>query len=670
MRLAIISDAHLLATSLIGDNVSFRVDEARDTKMLLESRPIFERACDVVCEWGADLIIVPGDMTKDGEFASNIEAHDLLMNLRERLSGKGVDSKVLAICGNHDINNSRALDFSEGFSVPATKTTPDDFRKIWHDCGYDGALSEFSKWISERNGKGDIVQGWMSYSTRPVEGLTIIALDTCKYISSLHPLGKEERQTSGMVSPELLEWLSIQVREAHDRGDAVLVFQHHGIVPHFDMEPVLMPGFLVDGYESVCRAYSDMGIKVVLTGHMHSNDISREDFENGRSIYDVETGSLVTYPSCIRLGDIELEPHPRIRLEQRELGSVRSDGYGKIAPIEIDDITSYGSKRLLTVEKVNAMLYVAYFGPLIRRICESGSKYALSKTMHCSIGELSEVLWNRLVKNMPKSRESGLAIDYKDSIFLSVWHDVSKDRLMIDRVDRSLGPDAYARIVMNPDSGRITNTAVELIRNRGIVDGTSDNVAFATLGSFARFLDETTASLDERVVEDKGGAREYCEKLVSSIATQEVDSNHTILELVEYSYMQHLMGNEDCAPWAEEDIEKLGAAHGDYSLYGISKKVAVELSNSEESSDFFGGAGISLETLLCHGGSSDVVSRLIYRHICNIATSMQDLMLLTARVIRSKKTGFAKLTRFVSGSMYSLSHDQSGIDDHFIDVEF
>ena len=77
--------------------------------------------------------------------------------------------------------------------------------------------------------------------------------------------------------------------------------QHHGIVPHFGYEPVIFGEYLVDDYERVAQAYAEAGISAVFTGHMHANDIAAATYGDA-TIYDIETGSLVTYPSRMRMG--------------------------------------------------------------------------------------------------------------------------------------------------------------------------------------------------------------------------------------------------------------------------------------------------------------------------------------------------------------------------------
>ncbi len=66
-------------------------------------------------------------------------------------------------------------------------------------------------------------------------------------------------------------------------------------MPHTGIQPLLFSEYLVDDYESVLNKFSNAGMNIVFTGHFHSQDTSSAECENG-TFYDVETGSLVTYP--------------------------------------------------------------------------------------------------------------------------------------------------------------------------------------------------------------------------------------------------------------------------------------------------------------------------------------------------------------------------------------
>lgn len=87
-------------------------------------------------------------------------------------------------------------------------------------------------------------------------------------------------------------------------GDLVIGLEHHGLVPHFDVQPTILPMYLVNGYERIAQEYADAGMSVVFTGHMHAVDIAAMTTAAGNTFYDIETGSALTYPCPVRFVDL------------------------------------------------------------------------------------------------------------------------------------------------------------------------------------------------------------------------------------------------------------------------------------------------------------------------------------------------------------------------------
>ena len=127
--------------------------------------------------------------------------------------------------------------------------------------------------------------------------LPLFSIDSARYSADNTESGIDEHETSGNVGPELEAWVVDQIKEANERGDTVIGLQHHGMVPHFSMEPDLLPMYLVNDYERLAQVYADAGMDYIFTGHMHANDIAAVTTEAGNTLYDIETGSVVTYPS-------------------------------------------------------------------------------------------------------------------------------------------------------------------------------------------------------------------------------------------------------------------------------------------------------------------------------------------------------------------------------------
>ena len=296
LRIAVMSDLHYLSPDMIADTEDFEHAFNSDRKLLKESSSVLHEMLERVRADKPDILLVSGDLTKDGEQ----ECHAALAKQLKQLQQDVPGLKIYVINGNHDIRNYNAKNFNtaDGKAVPATRTEPEDFKQI-----YDFVYSDPTVIATFTPAEGNKAGG-LSYVARPVEGLTVIAMDTCRYSSDNTSNGDDEHETSGAISAELEKWVIEQTAAAKARGDLVIGLEHHGLVPHFDVQPTILPMYLVNGYERIAQEYADAGMSVVFTGHMHAVDIAAMTTKAGNTFYDIETGSALTYPCPVRFVDM------------------------------------------------------------------------------------------------------------------------------------------------------------------------------------------------------------------------------------------------------------------------------------------------------------------------------------------------------------------------------
>ena len=296
LRIAVMSDLHYLSPDMIADTEDFEHAFNSDRKLLKESSSVLHEMLERVRADKPDILLVSGDLTKDGEQ----ECHAALAKQLQQLQQDVPGLKIYVINGNHDIRNYNAKNFNtaDGKAVPATRTEPEDFKRI-----YDFVYSDPTVLATFTPAEGNKAGG-LSYVARPVEGLTVIAMDTCRYSSDNTSNGDDEHETSGAISADLEKWVIEQTAAAKARGDLVIGLEHHGLVPHFDVEPTILPMYLVNDYERIAQEYADAGMSAVFTGHMHAIDIAAMTTKAGNTFYDIETGSALTYPCPIRFVDL------------------------------------------------------------------------------------------------------------------------------------------------------------------------------------------------------------------------------------------------------------------------------------------------------------------------------------------------------------------------------
>lgn len=349
LKIAVMSDDHYLSPSMIRDTADYTTALNSDRKMFAESDAILRTMLDAVRQDKPDVLLISGDLTKDGEQ----ECHKALAKALQQLQRDVPGLKVYVINGNHDIRNADALNFNtaDGKAVPATRTDPEDFKRI-----YDFIYSDPTV-IATYTPPAGKEAGGLSYVARPADGYTLVVIDTGRYSSDNTSTGKNEHETSGAISADLEQWVIDQIKAAKARGDVVLGMQHHGLVPHFDVQPTILPMYLVNGYERIAQEYADAGMSVVFTGHSHAVDIASATTVAGNTIYDIETGSGLTYPSPLRF----------VELRRSADATVVSTGvrthFGPIHYTDpltgtaktIDDLTEYGRAHGFTTDMLKTV---------------------------------------------------------------------------------------------------------------------------------------------------------------------------------------------------------------------------------------------------------------------------------------------------------------------------
>jgi len=271
-EIMVASDIHLFDPSLlIADGTAFQTYLAQDRKLLKESKAIFESFIQTVLTTSPDVLLLAGDLTKDGEQVS----HETVAAMLEELENAGI--KVVVINGNHDVNNPDAMQYNGETESPVPTVTPEEFATIYGNYGYNDAVAR------DPNS--------LSYITEPVDGLMILALDVCHY---------NPQETAGSITDVTLNWALAQIDAAIADGKRVFGMMHHNLVEHYTGQKTFFPEYVLDNYAAVADTLIAHGLQVMFSGHYHANDITMREF-NGKKIYDIETGSTVTWPCPYRV---------------------------------------------------------------------------------------------------------------------------------------------------------------------------------------------------------------------------------------------------------------------------------------------------------------------------------------------------------------------------------
>jgi predicted phosphodiesterase len=280
VKIIVASDLHYFDPSLlIHDGSAFQNYLLTERKLIKESDAITKSLIKAIKNEGPDIVLLPGDLTKDGEKASHKRLAQMLDSLQ--LNGK---TKVFVVPGNHDVKNGIACAYDNDKTIPVENISREDFRKIYSKFGYGDAIY--------------IDTASLSYVAEPIKGLWILGMDACQY--DLNKPGHFPI-TGGNFKPQTYNWIIGILKKARFEHKSVLAFMHHGIMQHFISEGSDFPEYFVKGYDTISTKMMELGLKVVFTGHFHAQDIARKNGENNNFLYNIETGSTVTFPCPYRI---------------------------------------------------------------------------------------------------------------------------------------------------------------------------------------------------------------------------------------------------------------------------------------------------------------------------------------------------------------------------------
>nr|WP_290224503.1 metallophosphoesterase [Trichocoleus desertorum] len=244
-RFAIVSDLHIALPHTIWEHPNrFHLVEV--------SIPALELILEHLEQLNLDFLLIPGDLTQHGE----PENHTWLA---ERLAQLPFPTYVVP--GNHDFPNAIANDASISWA---------DFPTYYHKFGYEDTSQ-------------------MYYTCKPLPGVRLIGLNSNQFDAQGKQLGR-------LDEPQL-SWLR-QVLSKVKAQELVMVMVHHNVVEHLPRQSQHPLGrrYMLENAPALLQILQDAGVQLIFTGHLHVQDIAQH-----QGIYEITTGSLVSYPHPYRV---------------------------------------------------------------------------------------------------------------------------------------------------------------------------------------------------------------------------------------------------------------------------------------------------------------------------------------------------------------------------------
>lgn len=281
-KIGIISDLHYLSEQLMDNEEAVNRYISSSARNIKEVPLILDQVINDYINNQIDILLIPGDLTKDGEKQSHL---DLVKKLKP-LQDKGV--RIFVIPGNHDINIPNAKSYQKEKTILTESITSNEFQEIYSELGYNNAIIKDT--------------ASLSYVSKIDNKIWLLAIDT-----SLYNEYTTSSLSAGRISLSTENWIIRILEEAKKKNITIISMMHHGLVEHFQYQSTFFPQYLVDDWYRLASLFADNGVKTVFTGHFHANDIVEFVSINGNKIYDIETGSLASYPFPYRFANLSTE---------------------------------------------------------------------------------------------------------------------------------------------------------------------------------------------------------------------------------------------------------------------------------------------------------------------------------------------------------------------------
>lgn len=245
-RFAIISDPHIALPHTIWDHPNrFHLVEV--------SIPALEAIFEQLQHLNLDFLLIPGDLTQHGEPENHAWLSQRLLQL---------PYPVYVIPGNHDVVARDATEKTIGLA---------DFPYYYQKCGYR-----------------DPSQLYYVHPIAP--GARLIGLNSNGFDAD----GKQ--LSSGFMDQAQLQWLEQVLNDSTDQFTIVML--HHNVLEHVPGQTRNPLGrrYMLSNAAELLAVLQSAGIQLILTGHLHVQDIAQS-----QGIYEITTGSLVSYPHPYRV---------------------------------------------------------------------------------------------------------------------------------------------------------------------------------------------------------------------------------------------------------------------------------------------------------------------------------------------------------------------------------
>lgn len=370
-QIAFISDAHIQDVDGHAERVRSMEVQVQSTRLFNENYYALLAALDDVARRNIRWVVLPGDLTDNGQFFNQQKIKNILYSYTQR---KGM--RFFVTTGNHD----PALPFglmqknAHFLAADGSRVTREDscagyvsqmecyadfgFFPRKDDCYWESPFTSYTydKYSYEDACRESVLSKRTytlcdsltatdaSYLVEPVDGLWLLAIDGGVYLPKEMKDGKWSYQGSSAGynlvlkhKPFLLPWVRKVVEEAQKRHKTLVAFSHYPLVDFNDGVSEHVRRIWGDRRfdlhrvpeAEVSEAFLQAGLRLHFAGHMHVNDTGIWEGKDGKHLYNIQVPSIATYVPAYKI--LTIESDEVFRVETVALDTV--PGFDSLFPL-------------------------------------------------------------------------------------------------------------------------------------------------------------------------------------------------------------------------------------------------------------------------------------------------------------------------------------------------
>ena len=381
LKFYLITDTHFFKNSLGARGEAYDDFMRFEQKCFAETENINRSVFDWLKEADeADILLVAGDLSFNGEKESHLGFIELLKELKE--SGK----KIFVVTADHDFKDE-PFAFDETGRLQPEGTKREELFDLYYDYGFGDAIAVDRKHLS--------------YVAQLGDGVRLLALNN-DYD------GRE-------FDEEQLQWIEEQAKKAQEDNQIMFAMNHYPLLPGQPLFSVISSAVQKHSGE-VTTMLADNGVHLVFTGHMHNQSINLKVTPSGNKFYDVCTGSIIADPAIIR--HVTIKEDNTVDIKSIPTPDFEWDTNGRDCKQYLSDMFDNMIVNMLSDMKDNPKRLLSKFGAGDKKALFPVVKIVGKLINSITVGGVCRLLWIKCKdKELKKMKLKSYAVELVRGVF-------------------------------------------------------------------------------------------------------------------------------------------------------------------------------------------------------------------------------------------------------------